>query len=436
MNTRLFVSTYDQLASLSVPFLFRIKRLLNTSDQSLLLERDAQLWVIFEVQTQVPERLEYFTYESFYQADPKAIAMCLTREDAGVVEIWNVVVDPDAQGKGLARFLLQSVQAAKPGKTFWLGVLFTNPMFEVAVRVYAKVGFGRPRMSTCPPLTRMANPVPFLEMTTGMPPSDVLSEALVLRSVFRSVREEKVRIPWKTLSALVEISNNEPNEVSGALTQNGLDLYDNPLRVEPKARWGSLDLRYPFSPTESLFVGRTETAPSLTTFKNTILFHTHPRTTYESYKVQSELSTDFPSGSDLVIALTTLTPNMMISQFGVFLYQVTPVLSMVILNSDENLRTEIINAVSMFINQLQTDLRWTRDTKYMELESLNRTQLIQNYYNDLTIYSILEYLSEPERTALLSKLNVTEDQKIFVNDIMYTPVPSDGYVNVSIYFPK
>lgn len=455
-----YVDTYENYKTLYSPFLDRLEQLLRTADQSLLMYPDAWIWGVFEVPPTRPNTLGEYTNDIFTQVNPQAVAMCLIRENATTVEVYNVVVAPQVRGKGIATTLLNTVRSNLAGKTFWLGVLFNNPFFESAVRSYVKAGFGRPRMSTCPPFTPIARPIPFLELTTGAPSdkeADV-ARSLELRKQFMSVRlEEEVSIPWRTLSQLATLSEKNENEVSGALTKRRWNsTYDNPLLMEPEERWGSMELRDPHSGPETLFVGIPEGAPGFTTYKDLIPFHTHPLRTYQKYELQSELSADFPSEPDLIVCLTTLQPSMMVSHRGVFFYQITPVLSMFLNNTqDTTLRNEIVSVIEGIIGNIQQDLRWTRgskrmqldlpggDTDYMQLddvipisqESRYRTRLLEKFYNDLTVASILEFLTEEARTEILSRLNVTDDQTIFVIDVIQPPLPSSGNLTLSACFP-
>jgi len=357
---------------------------------------------------------------SYVTSTGDPIVACVTREDQKIkqMEFWSFVVDPRHRRKGLATDLLNYVKSTRPGYTFWLGVLFSNQFFESAVKAYVKAGFKLHRLSTHTLLHTLTTDVPFLEMLTspGVPNTQLYATPTTI--VYKTIK-----LPWSTLSELSLLSHTFENEVAGAMILGQDNVYDNPLELEDLTRWGDItsvrDVK-----NQTLFVGIPSRTPSMTNFANTVLFHTHTQLYYDYYATVSELSADFPSVPDFLFALDNNQPNMVVSTRGIFIYQVAPCLSVVMLKASPDLRKVIYDAVRKLIEDYNDKIRFKRDTPYMQLGNTTRTQMLRDYFTSLTISS-LDIL--PDDANVLNNI-INPDEPIFTIGIYTLPISKTGYL--------
>ena len=406
-----FVGPYDDYPTM---LLARIQALMHTGGMGLSrtdasLEGHALVWSYVDTST----------------GDP--IVACVTREDPNRnhMEFWSVVVHTDFRGKGLATDLLNYVKSTRPGYTFWLGVLFSNPSFTSAVKAYVKAGFTLHRLSTHTLLHTLTTDVPFLEMLTS---PGVLNTQLYATTIVHKT----IKLPWSTLSELSLLSHTFQNEVAGAMILDQDNVYDNPLKLEDLTRWGDItSVRDVKNLNETLFVGIPSRTPSMTNFANTVLFHTHAHFYYDYYATMSELSADFPSVTDLLFALDNNHPNMVVSTRGIFIYQVAPCLSVVMLKASPDLREVIYDAVRKLIEDYNNKIRFKRDTPYMQLGNTTRTQMLRDYHTSLTISS----LDIPPDAANVLNNIINPDEPIFTIWIYTLPITKTDYLTIDTHFP-
>ena len=373
---------------------------------------------------------------SYVTSTGDPIVACVTREDQKIkqMEFWSFVVDRNFRGKGLATYLLNHVMSTRPGYIFWLGVLFSNQFFESAVKAYVKAGFKLHRLSTHTLLHTLTTDVPFLEMLTspGVPNTQLYATPTTI--VYKTIK-----LPWSTLSKLSLLSHTFQNELAGAMILGQDNVYDNPLKLEDLTRWGDItsvrdvknqkDVK---NENETLFVGIPSRTPSMTNFANTVLFHTHADFYYNYYATVSELSADFPSVTDFLGVLDNNQPNMVVSTRGIFIYQVAPCLSVVMLKAaSPDLREVIYDAVRKLIEDYNDKIRFTRDTPYMQLGNTTRTQMLRDYYTSLTISS-LDIL--PDAANVLNNI-INPDEPIFTIWIYTLPISKTGYLTFDTHFP-
>lgn len=408
-----FVGPYDKYPTM---LLARIQALMHTGGMGLsrtdaFLQGHARIWSFVVTST----------------GDP--IVACVTREDPNrkQMEFWSVVVHPDFRGKGLATDMLNYVKSKRPGYTFWLGVLFSNPSFTSAVKAYVKAGFTLHRLSTHTLLHTLTTDVPFLEMLTSpdvlnTPPIELYTTTIVHKTI---------KLPWRTLSELSLLSHTFENEVAGAMILGENNVYDNPLKLEDFTRWGDTSVRDVKNQNETLFVGLPSRTPYLTNFANTVLFHTHTQLYYDYYATLTELSADFPSVVDLLFALDTNQPCMVVSPQGIFIYQVAPCLSVVMLKASPDLKKVIYDAVSVLIEDFSRKIRFTRDTPYMQLGNTMRTPMLRDYHTSLTISS----LSIPPEAATFLYTIINPEEPIFTIWIYTLSIPKTGYLTIDTHFP-
>ena len=369
-----------------------------------------------------------WSYVDTSTGDP--IVACVTREDPNrkQMEFWSFVVDDHFRGKGFANVLLNHVMSTRPGYIFWLGVLFSNQFFRSAVNAYVKAGFTLHRLSTHTLLHTLTTDVPFLEMLTspgGVPNTQLYAtpETIVYKTI---------NLPWSTLSKLSLLSHTFENEVAGAMILGQDNVYDNPLKLEDLTRWGDItSVRDVKNQNETLFVGIPSRTPSMTNFANTVLFHTHTQLYYDYYATLSELSADFPSVPDFLFALDNNQPNMVVSTRGIFIYQVAPCLSVVMLKALPDLREVIYDAVRKLIEDYNNKIRFKRDTPYMQLGNTTRTQMLRDYHTSLTISS-LDIL--PAAANVLNNI-INPDEPIFTIWIYTLPIPKTDYLTIDTHFP-
>jgi ribosomal protein S18 acetylase RimI-like enzyme len=243
----------------------------------------------------------------------KAYAITIIFNSLDAIELWDVCTEKESRGRGYASQILESILLFSAKSRIWLGVLFWNPEFLRAVKLYAKYGFQKPDFSNRS-LSGASFPFSFLSLywERGMQVSDqtkIIESALRLRENYMGNRGKcsiRLRFENSLLKTMFEVYSEQKIEYGGKMR-----IFEY---VDTGASYRAA--RVGFSPQLEIegskegFVVNVPPAP--------INFHTHPNICYATYGCYL----GWPSSSDMASILQNYDNgqrlHMLMSREGIY----------------------------------------------------------------------------------------------------------------------
>lgn len=89
-----------------------------------------------------------FDYLAVYTVNNEIYGFLTLTQTEDVMEVYDVCVGFNSRNKGVGKTLMKTITTYSQTNRLWLCVLFTNPYFEAAVRLYVSSGFLEPYITS------------------------------------------------------------------------------------------------------------------------------------------------------------------------------------------------------------------------------------------------------------------------------------------------
>lgn len=319
--------------------------------------------------------------------DAMLIAVVINLNDDTWAEIYDVCVNPQTRGKGIAKNLIESLISIHPINKMWLGIRIDNPYFDHALKLYTRFGFQNPQLTRSTPAGAQ---IPF----------NIISLTWIRGMKFDY--NETVHSAYQIYNKLVVcmtkfvISKKLGDHLRKYLSMDR--EYAGSLEVVGKIG-DTVQLGYDIN-TEVVGNDPPKYATNVPS-QNRFFFHTHPSVCYDVHKCYL----GWPSGTDMMSSAMYYKNeysllNFVVTKEGIYSVNLGSDFMRILDSLDEKFDENILSGIYHSIYYRFTDLEKYRaspinhDVNEINIHSINVThQIYLNIANNYNMQNLIEDFS-------------------------------------------
>jgi hypothetical protein len=262
-----------------------------------------------------------FDYLAIYSVNNEIYGFLTLTQIEDVMEVYDVCVGFNSRNKGVGKTLMKTITTYSQTNRLWLYVLFTNPYFEAAVKLYVSSGFLEPYITSttitgtklpwmCLSLTYNSN-LDWWKLPNSKREKLVDSTYEKIRNIVFAYQQANLRMCETIVFIEKSLTDNLKNllekdhEVAGAFY---IDSYYQRVAL---LKVDELSLIQGQKDNVDLPVGR-------------IIFHTHPYICYTRGKCPIQWPSAMDLGAVMFNRNLDIIINFVITSEGIYTVEVTP----------------------------------------------------------------------------------------------------------------